>query len=56
MVKTIIEDELALPKGKTCSDCVYCRKCCAMFGAKPDNVTCDFYPVRFYQRKEENNV
>lgn len=38
---------MRLPAGKTCVDCVHCRKCCAMFGHVPADTSCDFYPSRF---------
>ena len=45
-------NEMDLPEGKTCSNCIHCRRCCAMFGAQPDNTSCDFYPVRFQEKTE----
>ncbi len=48
-----MSDEMRLPDGKTCADCVHCYRCCLLFGAKPENRECDFYPVRF-QAKEVN--
>lgn len=38
---------MQLPEGQTCSDCVHVRRCTTLFGAKPDNTTCDFFPRRF---------
>lgn len=38
---------MRLPEGKTCGDCVHCRRCCAMFGHVPSDMSCDFYPSRF---------
>lgn len=43
--------DLALPAGRTCSDCVNCKRCCGMFGSKPENKMCDFYPPRFQLRR-----
>lgn len=40
-----------LPEGKTCGDCAYCRRCCAMFGHIPEDEVCDFYPSRYKERK-----
>lgn len=40
---------MTLPDGQTCSDCVHCGRCTAMFGAKPTNTWCDFFPRRFVQ-------
>ena len=36
-----------LPPGKTCADCVHCRRCCALFGQTPTGTSCDFWPSRF---------
>jgi hypothetical protein len=39
--------EMELPEGKTCADCVHCRRCCAIFGHIPADEVCDFHPSRF---------
>lgn len=39
--------EMNLPEGKTCADCVQCRRCCAMFGHIPTDEVCDWHPSRF---------
>ena len=38
---------MELPNGMTCAACVHLRRCAAVFGAKPENTHCDFYPIRF---------
>jgi len=38
---------MELPNGLTCRDCFYCNRCVTMFGAKPENTKCEFYPRRF---------
>lgn len=38
---------MGLPEGKTCNDCVHCRRCCLMFGHIPEDEVCDFYPSRY---------
>lgn len=40
-------DDMDLPKGKTCADCVHCRRCTAMFGHTPADESCDWSPSRF---------
>ena len=42
-----MDEEMKLPKGKKCEDCHFVKKCVAMFGVKPENTYCDFYPIRF---------
>ncbi len=42
-----------LHDGKQCNDCVYVSRCCAMFGHIPSDERCDFYPIRFRERKQE---
>lgn len=42
-----MSNEMDLPDGKTCKDCVYCYRCTKMFGVKESNTECDFYPVEF---------
>lgn len=41
------EDGMNLPEGKTCGDCVHCRRCTIMFGHIPANEVCDWAPSRF---------
>lgn len=36
-----------LPSGRTCADCVHCRRCCTMFGHIPEDESCDWSPSRF---------
>ena len=38
---------MLLPKGKTCADCVHVERCTTIFGAKPENTSCGFEPIRF---------
>lgn len=40
-------DDMDLPEGKTCGDCVHCRRCTAMFGHIPTDESCDWRPSRF---------
>ncbi|AMR66726.1 hypothetical protein [Aquipseudomonas alcaligenes] len=39
--------EMDLPAGKTCGDCVHCRRCTQMFGHIPEDEVCDWAPSRF---------
>lgn len=41
-----------LPDGKTCADCVHVERCTLMFGAKPENTSCGFEPIRFRAKEE----
>lgn len=40
-------DEMDLPAGKTCGDCVHVHRCTAMFGHIPADEVCDWSPSRF---------
>lgn len=40
-------DDMDLPEGKTCANCVHCRRCTAMFGHIPEDQSCDWSPSRF---------
>jgi hypothetical protein len=40
-------DDMDLPEGKTCGDCVHGRRCTAMFGHIPADESCDWSPSRF---------
>jgi len=44
---------MQLPEGESCSTCVHETRCKTMFGVKPENTWCDFFPRRFLKRKEE---
>ena len=36
-----------LPTGTTCGDCVHERRCCSIFGHKPSDTYCDWFPRKF---------
>ncbi len=38
---------MQLPEGKTCGDCAHIGRCVAMFGMKPSDTSCSFFPRRF---------
>lgn len=42
-----MDQDMELPEGKTCKDCVNFRRCSGLFGAKETWTTCDFAPSRF---------
>lgn len=42
---------MALPAGRTCTDCwFFARKCAAEFGVSPRATTCEFIPAAFTPR------
>ncbi|WP_312929128.1 hypothetical protein [Stutzerimonas nitrititolerans] len=41
------DSDMDLPPGKTCADCVHCRRCTLMFGHIPADESCDWSPSRF---------
>ncbi len=43
---------MLLMDGKTCSDCIRCEKCCTLFGSKPTNTSCEWYPSRVIYKKD----
>jgi len=43
-------DSMYLPEGKTCADCLHCRRCTMMFGHIPADEVCDWAPSRFTPR------
>lgn len=47
------EDQMNLPDGMTCGDCVHCRRCTSMFGHIPTDESCDWSPSRFREAKLE---
>lgn len=40
-------DNMNLPTGKTCGDCVHSHRCTMMFGHIPADEVCDWAPSRF---------
>ena len=45
-------DDMALPHGKTCSDCVHIQRCIALGVTRFEAVECDWSPSRFRDRSE----
>jgi hypothetical protein len=45
-----VSAEMDLPEGKTCADCIHCRRCCLIFGHIPEDQVCDWHPSRFVQK------
>lgn len=44
------KDEMSLPDGKTCGDCVHLRRCLGIgYTSSAENDRCDFYPIRFHE-------
>lgn len=41
------KDCMCLPEGMTCFDCKNFERCRALFGARMDGKSCDWYPIRF---------
>ena len=39
-----------LPDGFTCGDCFHETRCCSIFGHKPSDTYCDFFPNRFMSK------
>lgn len=52
--KRTVFASMDLPPGESCSTCVHVDRCTRMFGAKPGNTACDFYPVRFQKAEEKS--
>jgi len=42
-----MSDDMDLPEGKTCGDCVHIYRCKAIFGHVETDTTCDWSPSRF---------
>lgn len=38
---------MELPAGTKCGDCVHAGRCHVLFGCKPENTVCDWFPRRF---------
>ncbi len=40
---------MRLPAGRTCSDCLFFRRCKALGYTHDDRTQCDFWPRRYHQ-------
>jgi hypothetical protein len=47
-----MSENMDLPVGKTCGDCVHFDRCVGLIGVKADYTMCDFYPIRFREKSE----
>jgi len=41
---------MRLPEGRACGDCHHIGKCALMFGKKPEDTSCDFFPRSFVDK------
>jgi len=48
-------NDMELPEGKTCGDCIHWIRCNGLFMCKPEEVVCDFAPSRFVDCNKEND-
>ena len=54
--RTIVDfEQMNLPAGKTCGDCVHCKRCTAIYGHIPADEVCDWSPSRFKESKEQRH-
>lgn len=44
-----MNEDMKLPEGKTCADCVHVKRCTSMFGVNTTDTECDFGPSRFVE-------
>ena len=42
---------MALPSGKTCSDCLHVAKCVSLFGQSAEDTRCQWFPIRWQEGK-----
>ena len=45
------EEDMTLPQGKTCGDCVHFLRCQAIVCQQETSEVCDWYPIRFVEKK-----
>lgn len=43
---------MQLPEGESCNTCAHTHRCCTVFGAKPNDTSCQFFPRRFVNPAE----
>ena len=44
------DDDMKLPVGKTCGDCLHFGRCKWLVGVRGKETTCDFAPSRFQEK------
>ena len=44
--------DMLLEDGVTCKDCIYCKRCCSIFGQSEGDTSCQFYPNRFSEKNK----
>ena len=47
------EYNMLLEDGVTCADCAHVRRCCTLFGQKPEQTACQFHTNRFQVRRAD---
>lgn len=40
---------MTLPAGESCATCVHVWRCTTIFGSKPEDTSCQFFPRRFHK-------
>ena len=48
-----MDNDLKLPEGKTCQDCVLFRRCASFVGRRGPETECDFDPPAFAERADQ---
>lgn len=46
------QDEMRLPDGRTCRQCVHFARCTFLIGVHPDSTVCDWHPSQFAEKLE----
>ena len=47
-----MDDDMKLPEGKICNDCVHIYRCSKIYGVQGTETGCDFAPSRFQHKKK----
>ena len=50
------KEEIKLPVGKTCSDCIWLEGCEELYHVDGTEVACHFMPSKFIERTEPNET
>ena len=49
-------EDMKLPDNKTCGDCAHSFRCTKLFGAQLTNIECDFFPIKFVSKHNDNGT
>ena len=47
---------MILPEGESCGTCVHLKRCVLIFGHKPEDTYCDWFPRKFIRKQQQTDL